>query len=74
METDLQNGLETGLVVVHVFLHLSALHVKHVDEHLHVAEHVVTLSREIVLHKDLLSTEREEERGRMRETEGERGQ
>ena len=50
----LQDRLQARLIVVHVLLHLPALHVKHVDEHLHVAEHVVTLTCEVVLHKCLL--------------------
>ena len=53
----LQDGLETRLVVVHVLLQLGALHVEHVDQHLHVAEDVVTLARKVVLHERLLAAE-----------------
>lgn len=56
----LQNGLEAGLVVVHVLLHLSALHVKDVDQYLHIAEHIVPLCGEVVLHEYLLPGGREE--------------
>ena len=51
----LQDGLQTRLIVVHVLFHLSALHIKHVNEHLNVAEHIVTLTGKVVLHKSLLS-------------------
>lgn len=51
----LEDGLQAGLVVVHVFLQLTALHVKHIDQHLHVPENVVPLAGEVVLHKSVLS-------------------
>ncbi len=40
---------------MHVLLQLSALHIKHVDQHLHIAEDVVSLTREVVLHERVLS-------------------
>lgn len=52
----LQDGLQTGLVVVHVFLQLTALHVKHINEDLDVSEDVVPLAREIILHERVLSS------------------
>lgn len=51
----LQDGFQTRLVVVHVFLQLAALDVEHVDQHLHVAEDVVPLAREVVLHERVLA-------------------
>ena len=40
---------------MHVSLHLSALHIKHIDEHLHIAKHIVSLAGEVVLHEGFLS-------------------
>lgn len=51
----LQDGFQARLVVVHVFLQLAALHVKHINEHLHIPENVVPLAREVVLHEGVLS-------------------
>ena len=51
----LQDGLQAGLVVVHVLLQLPALHVEHIDQHLHVPEDVVPLAGEVVLHERVLA-------------------
>ena len=50
----MQQGLQAGLVVVHVLLQLPTLHVEHVDEDLHVAEDAVTLTGKVALHECLL--------------------
>lgn len=54
----LQNGLKTGLVVVHVLLYFPALYVKDIDQYLHIAKYVVTLRGEVVLHEYLLTAQR----------------
>lgn len=51
----LQNGLETRLVVVHVFLQLTALDVEHINKHLHISENVVPLAGEVIFHECVLS-------------------
>lgn len=51
----MQNGLETRLVVVHVFLQLTALDVKHINKHLHISENVVPLAGEVIFHECVLS-------------------
>lgn len=50
----LENGLQTGLVIVHVLLNVSALHIKDIYEHLHIPEHIITLTGEVVLHESFL--------------------
>ena len=56
----LQDGLQARLVVVHVLLHLTALHVKDVDQNLDISEHVVALARKVVLHERFLAVKRRE--------------
>ena len=51
----LQDGLQTGLIIMHVPLYVSALNVKHVNQHLHIPEHVVSLTGEVVLHERFLA-------------------
>jgi len=51
----LQDGLETALVVVHVFIQLSAFNIKDIDQHLYVPEDIVSLTGKIVLHEGFLS-------------------
>lgn len=51
----LQNGLETRLVVVHVFLQLATLNVEYINKHLHISENIVPLAGEVVLHECVLS-------------------
>ena len=40
---------------MHVVLKLSALHVKHVNENLHIPEDIVSLTCEIILHEGILT-------------------
>lgn len=51
----LQDGLQTRLVVVHVFLQLAALDIEYINKHLYVSENVVPLAGEVVLHERVLS-------------------
>ena len=53
----LEDCLETRLVVVHVLLNLTALNVKHIDEHLHVPEDILPLAGEVVVHEHFLAGE-----------------
>lgn len=53
----LQDGFQTRLVVMHIFLQLSALHVKHIDQHLYIAKDVVSLTRKVVFHESVLSVQ-----------------
>ena len=57
----LENGLQARLVIVHVLLDVSALHIKDIDEDLHVPEHVITLTGEVVLHESFLPAMSREE-------------
>jgi hypothetical protein len=51
----LQDGLETALVVVHVFIQLSAFNIKDIDQHLYVPKDIVSLTGKIVFHEGFLS-------------------
>lgn len=51
----LEDGLKTRLIVVHVLLQLSALDVKYIDEHFNIAEYVISLAGEVILHECLLT-------------------
>lgn len=53
----LENGLKAGLVVVHVLFNLTALNIKHIDEHLHISEDVLSLAGEVIVHEHLLAGE-----------------
>lgn len=53
----LQDGFQTRLVVMHIFLQLSALHIKHIDQHLYIAKDVVSLTREVVFHESVLAVQ-----------------
>lgn len=50
----LQDGLQTRLVVVHVFLELAALNIEYINKHLYISEDVVPLAGEVVLHERVL--------------------
>lgn len=41
---------------MHVLFQLSRLHIKDIDEHLNIAEYVVSLTGKVVLHEGLLAT------------------
>lgn len=53
----LQDSFQTRLVVMHIFLQLSALHIKNVDQHLYIAKDVISLTREVVFHESVLSVQ-----------------
>lgn len=50
----LEDGLQARLIIVQVLLDLPALHIKDVDQDLHVPEDIVTLTCEIILHESFL--------------------
>ena len=50
------DGFETRLIILNVLLHLSTLHVEHVDQHGDVLKYIIPLRGEVVLHERLLST------------------
>lgn len=51
----LQDGLQTRLVVMHVFLQLTTLDIEYINKNLYVSENVVPLAGEVVLHERVLS-------------------
>lgn len=54
----LQNSLKAWLIVVHVFLKFTALHVKDINQNLHISEDVVTLASEVIFHEGVLSVKK----------------
>ena len=47
----LKNCLEAGLIIVEIPLEFPALDIKHVDEHLNVAEYAFSLTGNVALHE-----------------------
>ena len=51
---ELENGLQTRLVIVHVLLNLTTLNIKHIDENLNITKHILPLASEVVVHEHFL--------------------
>ena len=56
LRTILQYRLQTGLIIVQIFLKLARFNVEHIDENFYIAEYVVSLRCEVVLHESFLAT------------------
>jgi hypothetical protein len=63
----LLEGFDTLAVIVNVTLGITALHIEYVDENLNVSEDVVSLARQIILHKGILAKYMKKERWRISE-------
>lgn len=50
----LQNGLQAWLVIVHVLFQFAALHIKNINQNLHISEDVVPLASKIIFHEGVL--------------------
>ena len=51
----LHDCLQAGLIIMHILFHLPALHIEHIDKHLHITEDIITLASEICLHEGFLA-------------------